>query len=162
MNLSSWSLCYFLSRIEILTRQITWQESDMKEKYWRAVLMQSIPILCHQNPVIVHALCQPESIPALPAMWPFCTSFLLDLFLWNLSEHWPWAVLRAAEGRSSWVEELPTMTRLTPQPCRMHKVTTVHSSCLGADWGRRSSYWFTSGDKTRDEPIPLCASCCAN
>lgn len=40
----------------------------MKEIYGTAVFMQSIPIFCHGNPVIVHALGEPEPIPALPAM----------------------------------------------------------------------------------------------
>lgn len=40
----------------------------MKEIYSRAIFMQSIPILCHRNPVIVHAPGEPEPIPALAAM----------------------------------------------------------------------------------------------
>lgn len=75
--------------------------------------MQSIPILCHRNPVIVHAPREPE--PFL--LWLQCSlvflSFLLDVFLWHLTEHWPWARVRAVEGRSSWVGEFPIMSCFT-------------------------------------------------
>lgn len=63
--------------------------------------MQSIPIFCHGNPVIVHVLGEPEPIPALPAMWPFFPSFLLDLFPWHLSR------AESSKGRSSWVGRVP-------------------------------------------------------
>lgn len=91
----------------------------------------------------------------------FPPSFLLELFPWHLTEHWPWAALRAVEGRSSWVGEFPIMSSFTWQPCRMHTVTTMLSSCLGADWGTRNSHWF-SCDKARGQPISLCVGCCAN
>lgn len=75
--------------------------------------MQSIPILCHWNPVIVHAPREPE--PFL--LWLQCSlvflSFLLDVFLWHLTEHWLWARVRAVEGRSSWVGEFPIMSCFT-------------------------------------------------
>lgn len=130
----------------------------MKEIYRRAVFVQSIPILSHWNRVIVHALGEPEPIPVLPAMGPF---FFL-LFYWICSQSiGPEQGWEQQRGESSWVKEFPIMSSFTWQPCRMHIMTTMHSSCLGADWGTRSTYWFTSCDRTRGEPIPLRANCCA-